>query len=133
MERPIYLTVDDRKTRIQGIVIEKADTEAFNGLVNLIGKVIPDPMELPENDLTKIDGIKFAQQTLIDGSKLYDQGKYEDSWRLYARRGYELADKYGQFFNGSSLLSAVRLSQRPSSGVRGQRVGFAKCFPQGST
>lgn len=110
---PIYLTVDDRKTRIQGIEIDQADKEAFNGLVNIIGKVIPDPMELPENDLTKIDGIKFAQQTLNDASKLYDEGNYEASWRLYARRGYELADKYGQFFNANSLRSAVRLSSDP--------------------
>ncbi|MEM7476267.1 MAG: fasciclin domain-containing protein [Planctomycetota bacterium] len=110
---PIYLTVDDRKTSIQGIEIEKADTEAFNGLVNIIGKVIPDPMELPENDLTKIDGIKFAQQALRDGSDLYNQGRYEESWRLYARRGYELADKYGPYFNGSSLISTVKLSGDP--------------------
>jgi uncharacterized surface protein with fasciclin (FAS1) repeats len=110
---PIYLTVDDGVTNIQGIKIVEADSEAFNGLVNVIGKVIPDPMELPENDLTKIDGIKFAQQTLADGSKLYDEGKYEASWRLYARRGYEFADKYGKFFSASSLLSAVRLSSDP--------------------
>ena len=112
---PIYLTVDDRKTNIQGIKIIEADKEAFNGLVNVITKVIPDPMELPESDLTKIDAIKFTQKALIDGSKLYDQGNYEDSWRLYARRGYELADKYGRFLtnNGSNLLSAVRLSSDP--------------------
>lgn len=111
---PIYLTVDDRQTRIQGITIDKADAEAFNGLVNIIGKVIPDPMELPESDLTKIDAIQFAQQSLADASRLYDQGKYEESWRLYARRGYELAEKYGQFFTGSSLLAAVRLSGDPA-------------------
>ena len=87
--------------------------EAFNGLVNVIAKVIADPMELPENDLTKIDGIKFAQKALLDGAKLYDQGKYEESWRLYARRGYELADKYGKLFSASSLLSTVRLSSDP--------------------
>ncbi|MEM8671247.1 MAG: fasciclin domain-containing protein [Planctomycetota bacterium] len=110
---PIYLTVDERDAEIQGIAIDQADQEAFNGLVNVIGKVIPDPMELPENDLTKIDGIKFAQQALADGSRLYDEGKYEASWRLYARRGYELADKYGQFFNGSSLISTVKLSGDP--------------------
>ena len=110
---PIYLTVDEGKTNIQGIEIIEADKEAFNGLVNVIGKVIPDPMELPENDLTKIDGIKFAQQALIDGSKLYDQGKYKESFELYARRGYELADKYGRFFNGGSLIGSVRLSADP--------------------
>jgi len=110
---PIYLTVDEGKTNIQSIEIIEADKEAFNGLVNVITKVIPDPMELPENDLTKIDGIKFAQQALIDGSKLYDEGKYKESFELYARRGYELADKYGRFFNGGSLISAVVLSKDP--------------------
>lgn len=110
---PIYLTIDDGKTNIQGIEIIEADKEAFNGLVNVITKVIPDPMELPENDLTKIDGIKFAQQALIDGSKLYDEGKYQESFELYARRGYELADKYGRFFSVSSLISTVALSKDP--------------------
>ena len=65
---PIYLTVDDAKTNIQGIEIVEADREAFNGLVNVINKVIADPMELPENDLTKIDGIKFAQKALEEGA-----------------------------------------------------------------
>ena len=42
------------------------------------------------------------------------RGNYEESWRLYARRGYELADKYGKFLkNPSNLLSAVRLSKDP--------------------
>jgi len=112
---PIYLTVDDGKTNIQGIQILEADREAFNGLVNVIGKVIADPMELPEKDLTKIDGIKFAQKALEDGSKLYNEGKYQASFELYARRGYELADKYGKFFNASSLLSTVALSKDPVS------------------
>jgi uncharacterized surface protein with fasciclin (FAS1) repeats len=110
---PIYLTVDEGKTNIQGIEIIEADQEAFNGLVNVITKVIPDPMELPESDLSKIDGIKFAQKALLDGSKLYDEGKYQESYELYARRGYELADKYGRFFSGSSLISSVRLSSDP--------------------
>jgi len=110
---PIYLTVDDGRTNIQGVEILEADREAFNGLVNVIGKVIADPMELPEKDLTKIDGIAFAQQALIEGSKLYDEGKCKESFELYARRGYELADKYGRFFSGSSLLSSVRLSSDP--------------------
>ena len=110
---PIYLTVDNGKTNIQGIEIIDADREAFNGLVNVIGKVIADPMELPEKDLTKIDGIKFAQKALLDGSKLYNEGKYQASFELYARRGYELADKYGQYFKSSSLISKVRLSQDP--------------------
>ncbi|MFK7789457.1 MAG: fasciclin domain-containing protein, partial [Phycisphaeraceae bacterium] len=110
---PIYLTVDEGKTNIQGIEIIEADQEAFNGLVNVIGKVIADPMELPEKDLTKIDGIRFAQKALEDASKLYDEGKYEESFELYARRGYELADKYGKFFNKSNLINAVRLSTDP--------------------
>ena len=113
---PIYLTVDNGRTRIQGIEILEADTEAFNGLVNVIGKVIGDPMELPENDLTKLDGIKFAQATLRDGSKLYDAGQYQASFRLYARRGYEFVDKYGRFLpkNGSEkLLAIVALSADP--------------------
>ena len=106
---PIYLTVDDGRTKIQGIDILEADNEAFNGLVNVIGKVIGDPMELPENDLTKLDGIKFAQATLRDGSKLYDAGQYEASFRLYARRGYEFIDKYGRFLanNGSVRLRSI--------------------------
>ena len=110
---PIYLTVEDQKANIQGISIIEADGEAFNGLVNVIEHVIADPMELPERDLTKVDGIRFAQQALTDASKLYDKGKYEESWRLYARRGYELADKYGQFFDASSLISKVKLSGDP--------------------
>ena len=110
---PIYLTVDQKKSNIQGIQIIEADREAFNGLVNVIGHVIPDPMELPESDLTKIDAIKFAQKALVDGSKLYDDGKYQDSFELYARRGYELADKYGNFFNKSNLINAINLSKDP--------------------
>ena len=110
---PIYLTVDEGKSSIQGIPIVEADSEAFNGLVNVITDVIEDPMELPEQDLTKIDAINFAQQALADGSALYDQGAYEKSWRLYARRGYELADKYGQFFSGNNLISTVKLSGDP--------------------
>ena len=110
---PIYLTVDEERSQIQGIPIEEADTEAFNGLVNVISEVIRDPMELPEQDLSKIDAIKFAQQALVDGSALYDRGDYEKSWRLYARRGYELVDKYGQFFKGSDLISTVKLSGDP--------------------
>ena len=110
---PIYLTVEDKTTNIQGISIIEFDGEAFNGLVNVIEDVIADPMELPERDLTKVDGIRFAQQALTDASTLYDEGKYEASWRLYARRGYELADKYGQFFDASSLISKVKLSVDP--------------------
>ena len=110
---PIYLTVDQQESNIQGIEIVEADKEAFNGLVNVITKVIPDAMELPESDLTKIDAIRFAQKTLVDGSKLYDNGQYEESFELYARRGYELADKYGRFFQTANLINAIRLSQDP--------------------
>lgn len=110
---PIYLTVDQKISNIQGIQIIEADREAFNGLVNVIDHVIPDPMELPESDLTKIDAIKFAQKALVDGSQLYDEGKYQDSFELYARRGYELADKYGNFFNKSNLIGTIQLSKDP--------------------
>lgn len=110
---PIYLTVDNGTTNIQAIAILEADKEAFNGLVNVIGKVIPDPMELPEKDLTKIDGIKFAQKALIDGSRLYSEGKYKESFELYARRGYELSDKYSPFFGAPNLIQAVALSKDP--------------------
>ncbi|MEM8885652.1 MAG: fasciclin domain-containing protein [Planctomycetota bacterium] len=112
---PIYLTVDDGKTRIQGIEVVEADKEAFNGLVNVITRVIPDPMELPEKDLTKIDGIKFAQKALADASRLYDERRYEASWRLYARLGYELADKYGRFFRAKDLIKVIALSSDPVS------------------
>ena len=110
---PIYLTVDQKKSNIQGIQIIEADREAFNGLVNVIDHVIPDPMELPESDLTKINAIRFAQKALVDGSQLYDEGKYQDSFELYARRGYELADKYGNFFNKSNLIGTIQLSKDP--------------------
>ena len=110
---PIYLTVDQKKSNIQGIEIIEADREAFNGLVNVIDHVIPDPMELPESDLTKINAIRFAQKALVDGSQLYDEGRYQDSFELYARRGYELADKYGNFFNKSNLIDTIQLSKDP--------------------
>ena len=110
---PIYLTVDQKKSNIQGIQIIEADREAFNGLVNVIDHVIPDPMELPESDLTKINAIRFAQKALVDGSQLYDEGRYQDSFELYARRGYELADKYGNFFNKSNLIDTIQLSKDP--------------------
>ena len=53
---PIYLTRESDDRRISDIAILETDTEAFNGLINAIEAVIPDPMELPESDLTKIDG-----------------------------------------------------------------------------
>ncbi|MDA7500591.1 fasciclin domain-containing protein [Akkermansiaceae bacterium] len=111
---PIYLTVVGGKTSIQNVEIIEADLEAFNGLVNVIGKVISDRMELPESDLTRIDAIRFTQRALMDGAKLYDQQKYQESFELFARRGYELVDKYGSrgYFK-TQLLSAVALSRDP--------------------
>ena len=49
----------------------------------------------------------------MDGSKLYDEGKYQDSFELYARRGYELADKYGNLFNKNNLIATIQLSKDP--------------------
>ncbi|MEO1832402.1 MAG: fasciclin domain-containing protein, partial [Akkermansiaceae bacterium] len=111
---PIYLTVDEGKTNIQNVEIIEADLEAFNGLVNVIDKVIADPMELPENDLTRIDAIRFTQAALIDGAKLYDKGRYQECFEFFARRGYELVDKYGSrgYFK-TNLLSTVALSRDP--------------------
>ena len=45
--------------------------EAYNGLINVIDGVIPDPMELPEKDITTVDAIRFVQDTLEEGSKIY--------------------------------------------------------------
>ena len=111
---PIYLTVDEGKTSIQNVEIIEADLEAFNGLVNVIEKVIADPMELPENDLTRVDAIRYTQTALIDGAKLYDQGRYQESFELFARRGYELVDKYGSrgYFK-TNLVPIVALSRDP--------------------
>ena len=111
---PIYLTVDEGKTNIQNVEIIEADLEAFNGIVNVIDKVIADPMELPENDLTRIDAIRFTQAALVDGAKLYDKGRYQECFEFFARRGYELVDKYGSrgYFK-TNLLSTVALSRDP--------------------
>ena len=51
---------------------------------------------------------------LVDGAKLYDQGRYQESFELFARRGYELVDKYGSrgYFK-TKLLSTVALSRDP--------------------
>ena len=70
---PIYLTQDEGKSKISGIRIMESDTEAFNGLVNAIGSVIKDPMELPEKDITTVDAILFVQQTLKESSDLYNK------------------------------------------------------------
>ena len=84
---PIYLTQDEGKSKISGIRIIESDTEAFNGLVNAIGSVIKDPMELPEKDITTVDAILFVQQTLKESSDLYNKGEYEASWAQLHTQG----------------------------------------------
>ena len=98
---PIYLTLDEGKSKISGIRIIESDTEAFNGLVNAIASVIKDPMELPEKDITTVDAILFVQQTLKESSDLYNKGEYEASWRNYIRRGNEFLTKYSKFISSS--------------------------------
>ena len=112
---PIYLTTDNGETKISGIPIIDSDSEAFNGLVNAIGSVIHDPMELPESDITTIDAILFVQKSLKEGSDLYDVGEYESSWRSYNRNGYEFLSKYGQFLSSSqkSKLVSVIVDDQP--------------------
>ena len=112
---PIYLTTDKGESKISGIPIIDSDSEAFNGLVNAIGSVIHDPMELPESDITTIDAILFVQKSLKEGSDLYDVGEYESSWRSYNRNGYEFLSKYGQFLSSSqkSKLVSVIVDDQP--------------------
>ena len=112
---PIYLTTDKGESKISGIPIIDSDSEAFNGLVNAIGSVIHDPMELPERDITTIDAILFVQKSLKEGSDLYDVGEYESSWRSYNRNGYEFLSKYGQFLSSSqkSKLVSVIVDDQP--------------------
>ena len=98
---PIYLTQDEGKSRISGIRIIEADEEAFNGLVNAIGSVINDPMELPEKDITTVDAILFVQNSLKESSDLYNKGKYEASWRNYIKRGNEFLTKYSRLISSS--------------------------------
>ena len=98
---PIYLTKDEGKSKISGIRIIDSDEEAFNGLVNAIGSVIKDPMELPEKDITTVDAILFVQNTLKESSDLYDKGNYEASWRNFIKRGNEFLTKYSQFISSS--------------------------------
>ena len=98
---PIYLTQLDGNSKISGIRIIESDDEAFNGLVNAIGSVINDPMELPEKDITTVDAILFVQNTLKESSDLYNKGKYEASWRNYIRRGNEFLTKYSKFISSS--------------------------------
>jgi len=112
---PIYLTQDEGKSKISGIRIMESDTEAFNGLVNAIGSVIKDPMELPEKDITTVDAVLFVQNTLKEGSDLYDKGEYEASWRNYIRRGNEFLTKYSKFISSSqsNKIRNVILDDQP--------------------
>jgi transforming growth factor-beta-induced protein len=107
---PIYLLRDGKGSTISGVPIVKTDIEGFNGLINVIEGVIPDPMELPEGDISAIDAINFVQTTLDEGSKLYESGEYEDSWRYYIRRGQEYLTKYSEIEKGN-LASAIRDDQ----------------------
>lgn len=104
---PIYLTRANGQSRISGIDIQDSDREGFNGLINGISEVIPDPMELPEGDISTVDAIRFVQATLKVGSELYGQGKYEDSWRYYTARGYEFLSKYSLFLDRSNAKAAL--------------------------
>jgi transforming growth factor-beta-induced protein len=112
---PIYLTQGEGKSKISGIRIIESDSEAFNGLINAIGSVIPDPMELPEKDITTVDAILFVQKSLKDGSALYAKGEYETSWRSFSRNGYEFLSKYTQFSSSSqsNKLRAVIVDDQP--------------------
>lgn len=113
-DAPIYLTRKGTESRISGVKILETDAEAFNGLVNGIEEVIPDPMELPEGDITTVDAILFVQKTLEEGSALYGEGKYEESWRYYTARGYEFLSKYRAFFDqntSNALENAIRDDQ----------------------
>jgi uncharacterized surface protein with fasciclin (FAS1) repeats len=111
---PIYLTRSKGQSRISNIEIKDTDQEGFNGLINGIAEVIPDPMELPEGDISTVDAIEFVQATLTEGSAIYGKGKYEESWRYYTARGYEFLSKYTLFLDSStqsSLTSAIKDDQ----------------------
>ena len=112
---PIYLIQDEGKSKISGIRIIESDTEAFNGLVNAIGSVIKDPMELPEKDITTVDAILFVQNALKESSDLYNKGEYEASWRNYIRRGNEFLTKYSKFISSSqsNKIRNVILDDQP--------------------
>jgi|TARA_B110000037_G_scaffold204076_1_gene247732 uncharacterized surface protein with fasciclin (FAS1) repeats len=102
---PIYLTRTGTTRKISGISITETDTEAFNGLINAIGAVIEDPMELPEGDISTVDAIEFVQDTLTKAAPLYDGGNYEACWRYYTARGYEFLSKYAQFLDSNIRTS----------------------------
>lgn len=111
---PIYLTRMASESKISGIKITDTDEEAFNGLINAVGSVIPDPMELPEGDINTVDAIKFVQDTLTKAALVYNKGEYENSWRYYTARGYEFLSKYSQFITGTTrkkLESAIKDDQ----------------------
>ena len=111
---PIYLTRMGTDSKISDIKITDTDEEAFNGLINAIGAVIPDPMELPEGDISTVDAIKFVQDTLIKAAPMYGKGDYESCWRFYTARGYEFLSKYSKFLSSltrSNIESAIRDDQ----------------------
>jgi transforming growth factor-beta-induced protein len=112
---PIYLTQAEGKSKISGIRIINSDTEAFNGLVNAIGSVIDDPMELPEMDISTVDAILFVQNSLKEGAELYNKGEYEASWRNYIVRGNEFLTKYSKFVSSSqsNKLRGVIFDDQP--------------------
>jgi len=112
---PINLLRENMKTTINGITLSEKDVEGFNGLVNVIDGVIPDPMELPEKDITTLDAILFVQETLKSGSDLYDANKYEESWRYYIRRGLEYTDKYSAITdsNDISKIQSITVDRQP--------------------
>lgn len=101
-DAPIYLTRMGTQSKISGIEIIETDTEAFNGLINAIGSVIDDPMELPEGDISTIDAIKFVQETLTKAAPMYNNGDFEDCWRYYTARGYEFLSKYSRFLSSNT-------------------------------
>ena len=111
---PIYLTRSGVDRRISNATITDTDIEGFNGLINAIDTVIPDPMELPEGDISTVDAIEFVQETLAKASPLYGKGEYEACWRYYTARGYEFLSKYRQFLASSAaseLEGAIRDDQ----------------------
>lgn len=114
---PIYLTKTNSTSKISGIKILETDNEAFNGLINVISSIIPDPMELPERDITTVDAILFIQKSLKEGSNLYEQGNYEASWRSFTKNGYEFLSKYSSFCSSSqnNKLKSVIVDDQPVS------------------
>ena len=111
---PIYLLRDGKQRSINGVSIIETDKEGFNGLVQVIDGVIPDPMELPEGDISTVDAIEFVQETLEKAAPLYKAGAYEDCWRYYILRGQEYFSKYRPFTESklsSKLATAIEDDQ----------------------